>query len=235
MREEDERSFNNRHTLMHNVSAQSPWDREHIIAWVRRLAIYGAWALVILFGALFLKRDALKYLEYTPEVYERFWAVRWSLLAHVVPASVALVLAPLQFVDGVRRRWPRVHRATGWIYVACATVSVPAIYRLILVPTCGTCVPPFMVWTTLFLIVTALAVVMAVKGRYDLHRQFMIRSYVLLNGFMFLRLDTHLGFPLGNVAPADRAGVLLWVAWVVPILLTEMWLSWSPQIARGPR
>lgn len=210
-------------------TSQGGWDA---VYWLRRAAIYGGWVILIYLGYRFLVRDALKYLEYTPEVYRRFWSVRWALVAHVAAASVGLILAPLQFINAVRRKWPRVHRMIGWVYVVCAAVSIPAVYRLTMATNCSTCVAPFFAWTTVFLIVTTLAVVMAVRRRLDVHRQFMIRSYVLMNGFVLVRLDTHIPFPLGDVASLERAGVLLWAVWVVPLLLTEMWFSWVPLIFR---
>ena len=95
------------------------------------------------------------------------------------------------------------------------------------------CVPPFAIWSVVFLLVTALAVLMAVRRNFEAHRQFMIRSWVLMNGFVLVRLDTYLEFPFPTGAGIDRPAMLIWAVWVVPLLLTEMWLSWSPLVERN--
>ena len=61
----------------------------------------------------------------------------------------------------------------------------------------------------------------------------MIRSWVLMNGFVFVRLDTYLEYPFPVGVGISRPAMLIWVAWVVPLLLTEMWLSWSPLVERS--
>ncbi len=211
------------------------WGRSEVLPWARRVVIYGTWALLVLFGILFLLRDALKYVEITPEVFRRFWKVRWALLLHILPAGIALVVGPLQFIHAIRRRWPATHRALGWIYFACGAMSFPASARLALASDCRMCVVPFVLWTTVFFVATALAVVTAVRKNFEAHRQFMIRSYVLLNGFVLVRLDNHFPFPLPEVAASDRPAILMWAVWVVPLILTELWLSWSPLAAARSR
>ena len=202
----------------------------------RATLIWGGFALLVAFGLLFLVRDSLKYLEWSETVYRRFWPQRIGLATHVFAASLAYIIAPLQFSTRLRKRWPTIHRRIGWTYVVCALVSAPVSFHLSFHSSCAMCTPPFALWSVLFLIVTAIALLMAVRRRFDVHRQFMIRSWVLMNGFVLVRLDTYLEFPLPTGAGVDRPAMLIWVVWVVPILLTEMFLSWSPLISpRRPR
>lgn len=197
--------------------------------------IWGGFAFLITFGLLFLVRDSLKYLDWSEAVYRRFWPQRLGLAIHVLTASVALVIAPIQFSTRLRKRWPRMHRWTGWTYVTCALISAPVTFHLSFFSSCTMCVPPFAIWSVLFLIVTALAVLMAVRRNFEAHRQFMIRSWVLMNGFVFVRLDTFLEFPFPTGAGVERPAMLIWAVWVVPLLMTEMWLSWGPLVARSRR
>ena len=124
------------------------------------------------------------------------------------------------------------HRWTGRIYVACALVSAPDSFHLSFFSACTMCVPPFAIWSALFFIVTALAVLMALRGNFEAHRQFMICSWILMNGFVFARPDTHLEFPPTGPG-VSRAAMLIWAVWVVPLITTEMWLSWGPLISRA--
>ena len=202
---------------------------------VRRVTVSGGFALLVLFGVLFLIRDSLKYQEWTQSVYQRFWPQRVWLAVHVISASCALVAAPLQFVRRVRTRWPVLHRWTGWVYVIGALVSALASLRLSFLSSCIMCIPPFAIWSVLFLIVTALAVVMAMRRSFDVHRQFMIRSWVLMNGFVFVRLDAHFPLPFPTGPGVDRPAMLIWAVWVVPLIVTEMCLSWAPMLRRSVR
>ncbi len=199
----------------------------------------GAWAIAILLSVAFINRDALKYLEWTPDVYSRFWPTRTSLALHVAFAGVALLAAPLQFSKSVRKRVPRLHRQLGWIYVVCVLISIPAAFRLSF-ESCPGCRPPFILWSTITIVVTTLAIWNAKRRKFSVHRDFMFRSYVLMLGFVFVRLDHHLiGTPLEVPLPVDvpggRAPMLLWVAWVVPLFLTELWLVWLPASFRSNR
>ncbi|MEQ1855740.1 MAG: DUF2306 domain-containing protein [Longimicrobiales bacterium] len=195
---------------------------------------YGALALLVLLGWFFINRDALKYLTWSPDVYQRFWPQRWLLVPHVVTAGAALLLGALQFIKPIRQRWPRFHRTIGWLYVVAGLVGAPLAFRLSMFSSCLMCIPPFALWSVMWFIATLLAIVMAVRRDFEAHRQFMLRSYVLMNGFVFVRLDTHLPYPLPEGPGVDRPAMIIWVAWVVPLLVTELWLSWRP-LALGRR
>ncbi len=209
-------------------------ERPHrALRWVRAAMIWGGFALVVLLGVRFLVRDSLKYLEWSEAVYLRFWPQRGLLAVHVVTASLALIVAPLQFSTRLRANWPRVHRGMGWTYVICALVSAPFTFGLSFFSSCRMCIPPFVIWSALFFIVTALAVLMAVRRQFEAHRQFMIRSWVLMNGFVFVRLDDLFPYPLPVGDGVYRPAMIIWVVWVVPLLITEMFFSWSPLVARS--
>ncbi|USX54747.1 DUF2306 domain-containing protein [Lentzea sp. HUAS12] len=52
-----------------------------------------------------------------------------SLVIHAVPAGIALVTGPWQFIPKLRTRYPRLHRVTGRVYlVAVVVASLAAVY-----------------------------------------------------------------------------------------------------------
>ncbi|MEZ4414021.1 MAG: DUF2306 domain-containing protein [Gemmatimonadales bacterium] len=210
-----------------------PAKRLPALRWARGTIIWGGFAFLVLFGVLFLIRDSLKYIEWTEAVYRRFWPQRHMLAAHALTASICLVIAPLQFSSRLRNRWPMVHRTIGWTYIVGALASGALTFRLGFFSSCRLCVPPFVIWSALFFIVTALGVLMAVRRQFDAHRQFMIRSWVLMNGFVFVRLDTYFPYPFPTGEGIERPAMLIWAVWVVPLLLTEMFLNWSPLVRRS--
>src|SRR3712207_8386677 len=95
---------------------------------------------------------------------------------------LALLIEPLQFVRRFRRRFVRVHRACGAVYLASATGL--GVTGLILAPTAYTGLGASVGFTllalaTLFTTWTALRMVLA--GRYAEHRRWMIRSFSLID------------------------------------------------------
>lgn len=196
----------------------------------RRVVAGLAWAVVVLAALYFIQRDALRYLDYSPEAYRHHWALRAWLIPHVLGAGPALLLAPLQFSAGLRQRHPRIHRCSGRIYVfGCLLASLAAL-RLAFGSRCAPCVPPLSLLSLLWFTVTAVAFWAALRGAFVVHRQFMIRSYVLINAFVIIRLTDGLPLPLA-VADEDTArSVFEWLCWVVPLLATEAWLSWRPML-----
>lgn len=200
-----------------------------------RVFLAGGWTLLVLLAIWFVRRDALKYLDWSPTTYGRFWPQRGLLSVHIVGAGVALLLGPFQFVRALRTRWPRVHRFAGWAYAIAVLGSTPIAIRLSTHSSCPLCVSPFVVWGLVTTAVTLIALVTAVKGRYRLHRDFMVRSYALMYGFVFVRLDTHLLGTFLEVPLAEgvaRNSMVLWLAWVLPLLAAEVVISWIPALRR---
>ena len=211
--------------------------------WLVPLALAGGWFIAILLALLFIERDALRYVDWSEAMYQRFWPSRWLLAVHITGAGIALLTGPTQFSRTLRDRLPRLHRTAGWVYVVAVLVSTPFAVRLA-TDSCALCVVPFQVWGSLTILFTMAAVAMAIAGNYKAHRDFMIRSYILLYAFVFVRLDNNLlGTPLEVPGPlgADRGSLVVWYAWVVPLLVVEASISWVPTIRRvlkrrsGPR
>jgi uncharacterized membrane protein len=180
----------------------------------------------------FIQRDAFRYLDYSPGAYRHHWELRWWLIPHILGAGPALLAGPLQFSGHIRARWPILHRTLGRVYVFGGLVAAPAAFRLALGSKCELCVPPLMILATLWFASTAVAFWAARKRTFELHRQFMIRSYVLMCAFVVIRLADFIPLPLAVVDDEARRSVLEWLCWVVPLLVTEAWLSWVPAVRR---
>lgn len=186
------------------------------------------WAAIALVGLYFVQRDALNYLDYSPEAYRHHWALRGWLVPHILGAGPALLLAPLQFSATLRQRHPRIHRWIGRIYVfGCLLASLAAL-RLAFGSRCAPCIPPLSLLSLLWFTVTAVGLWAALRGAFAVHRQFMIRSYVLMNAFVVIRLTDFVPLPLPVVDEHTARSVYEWLCWVVPLLATEAWLSWRP-------
>jgi uncharacterized membrane protein YozB (DUF420 family) len=60
------------------------------------------------------------------------------------------------------------------------------------------------------------------NGRYDTHREWMVRSYVLAWSFVFCRIASRVP------AVSDLGGgeAFIWLSWVAPLLICEFALQW---------
>jgi hypothetical protein len=99
----------------------------------RRIATSGFWAMWLL--AAFVGIGAARYFLDDPPLLFRAQISAlarhpaWFLL-HVTCGIVAIVTGPLQFIASLRASRPRVHRATGYVYLAAVFVGVTASARL---------------------------------------------------------------------------------------------------------
>jgi hypothetical protein len=152
-----------------------------------------------------------------------FWGPYcWAFYAHLVAGPVSLVLGTILISDRFRRIMPVWHRRLGRFQVACV---------LLLVVPSGL----WMAWYAMTGAVAAaglgtLAVAtaactfvgwrMAVRRRFDEHRQWMWRMYLLLVSAVVIRI-------IGGLATvAHFDGLWLypfsaWASWLVPLLIFE--------------
>ncbi len=58
---------------------------------------------------------------------DKFWlhiaSYKGLLIVHALAGLTALLAGPLQFSDTIRRRWPRLHRRSGWTYVVAVAIA----------------------------------------------------------------------------------------------------------------
>jgi uncharacterized membrane protein len=147
-----------------------------------------------------------------------------SLLIHVIFGVIALLVAPLQFVGGVRKRWPAFHRATGWTYVAACAVTAPTGFILAVGTTSGPgAAVGFAIPAVLLPVFTWLGWRAAVDRRFGAHRDWMLRSYAVTATAITLRLmipaSALLGLDFSHAYP-----VIAWLAWITNLALFEYFI-----------
>ncbi|MEO1013314.1 MAG: DUF2306 domain-containing protein, partial [Bacteroidota bacterium] len=88
----------------------------------------------------------------------------------------------------------------------------------------------------LWIFTTLMAYFSIKKGNIKLHRQFMIRSYVCGFAFVFIRLLPGINYLTGvfDFIEDDtmRYTVYEWICWVYPLVITEFFLTWRPQMKK---
>jgi uncharacterized membrane protein len=166
------------------------------------------------------------YLNYNPEGLDYFWPKRGWLLLHITGGMVALLIGPWQFSQRLRRRYLSLHRLMGRIYlIAIACGSAGSFYLAATTPggwAWGTALAGLaLAWVT-----TSGMAFYAIKQRQiQVHKEWMVRSYVVTFAFVTFRLLNDFG-PTSHLRPAlDRAITLAWISWAIPLLFTEVILQ----------
>lgn len=189
--------------------------------------------LVVLGGfvVFFVLTDVLKYFFWSEDTYGYYWQFRVPLLLHVVGGLAALLSGLFQLWSGAFRQSMRVHPWTGRVYVGA--IALGAIGALILSVTSA--VYGF-AWSiglitlaAAWLATTGVAVHCIRRRDVRAHQQWMIRSYIVTFGFVTFRIFVdYLPYEqLWGIQRAEMANALIWAAWVVPLLIYQIYLQYK--------
>ncbi|NRQ40295.1 DUF2306 domain-containing protein [Nonomuraea sp. NN258] len=111
------------------------------------------------------------------------------LVSHAVPASLLLLLGPLQFVPALRARHPRLHRVVGRVYVVNVVIAaVTAVLSATFSVSGFPAQVAFYLLAAAWLYSLARAYLAIRRGQVPLHRVWMIRNYALSFAAVVLRV-----------------------------------------------
>jgi uncharacterized membrane protein len=168
----------------------------------------------------------------TPEMQpgSTLWNRLVWYVAHAIIALPILVVAPFQFMPGLRRNRPQVHRWLGRVFLgSCMIASLLGVYLGSTIQWPGSRIPLTLLGLLWFLF-AAIAWQAARRRDFVNHRRFAIRAFALGSTFVLIRLISQtqghlLGFiPLEDTQETTKE----WLTLTVPIIATELWLSWGP-------
>ena len=151
-------------------------------------------------------------------------------MAHSVGGTLALLSGPFQFWLGLRQRYLAVHRWIGRLYLAgTAFAAGSALHLAFFIPSSdgGTATGLALFTLAVFWLTASSMALVAIRGRLiQIHKEWMIRSYVL--AFAFVNFRWWSDFPiLSNGAYTERAITMAWVGWALPLFVTEVFLQWN--------
>jgi uncharacterized membrane protein len=190
---------------------------------VRNLAII----LITPITLYYLWTRGFVYLNYSRELYtDYFWGRAPWLLTHILLGIVATLIGPFQFIPYIRQQFPAVHRAMGKVYISSILISTMISFYLVSGSGLGVAYGVGLtalgvVWLTS----TMMAYVAIRKRNLSLHREWMIKSYVLTLAFVSFRVveDALIFFQIGEFI--DRKILMAWGCWAVPFFVTEVILQ----------
>ncbi len=149
---------------------------------------------------------------------------RLAFYAHILASPFSLLGGLFLINEGFRRRFPYMHRTIGkfqiglviflvvpsglWMSQYALTGLVAGLGFASLAIATGVCT----VWGWR----------LAVHKRFELHRRWMIRSFILLCSAVFLRLVAG-AVTIGNLDVPWLYPFSAWMTWVVPLVVFEAW------------
>lgn len=186
--------------------------------------LWGLAAVLSLGVALFSYRLLAPHPFVSAGVAANLFARPW-LVVHAGMAATALLVGPFQFLPKLRARRRRLHRWMGRIYVFACLVGGGSGVALALGTTAGPLAAAgFGLLGVAWIFATAQAWRLAVAGRFDEHRRWMIRSFAMTFAAVTLRLYLPVAPILGyDFAVAYR--LIAWLAWVPNLMVAELYLA----------
>jgi hypothetical protein len=149
---------------------------------------------------------------------------------HMIGGTIMLLVGAANLYVGATRRHFRHHRAIGITYLVGGAIGAILALDFALGPNHKA--DPGVVFTnaSVSLLMLALswlgAAAMAYRAarnkRYDTHREWMVRSYVLAWSFVFCRVASRVTI-IGALGGGEA---FIWLSWVAPLLLCEVALQW---------
>jgi hypothetical protein len=171
-------------------------------------------------------------------VWHHYEPFKWWLLPHGVAGACALILAPMQFWEGLRLRFTTLHRVIGSIYVAGALILAPLGAYIQFLDEAQGASRSFTVAATvdaiLLMTTTGIGLVFALKRMFPQHRQWMTRSYAV--SLTFLQIRFILGLS-GMDQPFNWANteVVVWTCVALSILVGDLANQWYELASARPR
>ncbi|TWI69242.1 putative membrane protein DUF2306 [Pseudoduganella lurida] len=103
--------------------AGSPASTLLLFSWLSA-AIFSLYIVIFYGGAALLGTMERDWNEVLPRLYARAATTANLMIGmHFVTGAAMLVLGPVQFMSGIRTRWPAAHRWSGRVYLACAALA----------------------------------------------------------------------------------------------------------------
>ncbi len=147
-------------------------------------------------------------------VWQHYEPFKWFLLPHGLAGACVLLLAPLQFSDRLRRRYLRVHKTIGTLYLLGVFVLGPVGIYIQYMDEAQGAARSFtietMIQSSLLIITATFGVWHALHRNITQHRRWMIRSYAA--ALTFLQIRVILGV-FGLDTPPINWHVLETVVW----------------------
>jgi len=151
-------------------------------------------------------------------------------LVHIVPGLVFLLMAPFQFSRKIRRDNPRIHRRGGRVVIISGLLTgITAVIMSVWMPSIGGVnqAAATLLFSVFFLYAVAKAWQKAVGRDYNLHREWMIRTYAIGLAITTIRPIVGIFFATSRftgLTPYEFFGTAFWIGFVLHLIVAVWWL-----------
>jgi uncharacterized membrane protein len=179
------------------------------------------------FDSLFLQgREATFTGGYVPAFY-----------VHIFSGPIVLLNGLILMSESVRRRRGGLHRVLGRVQVVVLLLFVLPTSVVMSRHAFGGWLAglSFVLLSSATATCAVVGVVYARRRRYDRHRRWMLRCYVLVCSAVALRLISGTAGLIGVSSPERAYVVAAWCSWLIPLAALEIVLRWpAHQAGRSP-
>lgn len=162
-------------------------------------------------------------------LHDHFW---WfSFYAHITTSVVVLLAGATQFKKSILNKLPRIHKTVGKVYILLILfITAPSGFYMGLKANGGLpAIISFCLLSILWFVFTLRAYQNALKHQWQIHENYMIRSYALTGSAITLRLYSMILPSIILVRPNEMYVTIAWLGWVPNLLLAE----WIINFRRG--
>ncbi len=166
----------------------------------------------------------------TEENYGTYFFPRaiW-LFPHIVLGIIATIIGPFQFISKIRNKYLKVHRQLGRVYIFSTILSgISGISGMYLAVTSDVNLPYAV---GLFVLgfawsVSAIMAFVSIKNKkIELHKDWMIRSYVITLAFVSFRFLEDILVALKIGSPEEVLVLASWASWAIPLFIAEIFIQ----------
>ncbi|WP_341839546.1 DUF2306 domain-containing protein [Chitinophaga caseinilytica] len=182
------------------------------------------WIGVFFMTWLFM-HGAEHYLRMTPDALGRYYDYRWFLIAHITAGGGALISGIVQFWPKLRNFSWKLHRVIGYLYLLAVLVS--SLSALILASTTARSISwgysfTLQIWASVWISATFIAWWTAFRRQFKLHREWMMRSYVVTVAFLVSGFALKIPY-VQQLGSFEEVSVpMFWMGWAVPLYAYEI-------------
>lgn len=150
-----------------------------------------------------------------------------SELLHRIGGTILLASGLLQFWPKLRRERPKLHRAIGYLYIALAlSAGASGIYLGVRAPYGGVLETiPAVLFGVALLVTTVVALRLARQRRFEIHREWMVRSFAFVLGPISMRVYYLPMWSLFGVDELDTMWIAFWLGWLSTWIPAELWIA----------
>jgi hypothetical protein len=214
---------------MADVAISPPPRVETLNGRARRAGIILAWVGILGLAVGFVVKYVLFYYRhYDAASFDTYWPRRGWLFLHINGGTLALLTGPWQFWTGLRQKNLAIHRWTGRLFLLGVAMGVTGAVGLSVTTTYGWgFAVGLMGLASAWLVTSGMAYYTIRKGLVALHKEWMIRAYVVTFAFVTFRVLSDYG-PTSRLQPENERSITIsWACWVVPLAITEMIFQWK--------